>query len=134
MPKHLTCTPDAFAATLQELVADIPGAVIDQTGDVVAKCARKGAKRAKAHAAKGGRHAWSGEYVNGFSSHVKRGPETTGEVGNKTKPGLVHLLEKGHATLTGRKTGAFPHMAPAFDDIKEEFARQVSEAVGRAIS
>ena len=134
MPKHLTCTPDAFAATLQELLADIPGAVVDKTGDAVAKCTRKGVKQVKSHASKGGKTAWSGEYVGGFGSHIKRGVETTGEIGNRAKPGLVHLLEKGHATLTGRRTRAYPHMAPAFDEIKEEFAKSVADAVGEAIS
>ena len=133
MPRNMFCTPDTFAVSLQELVGDIPETVAEKTGDVVAKYSRRGAKKVKEHAAKGGKHAWSGEYVGGFSSRVKRGPETTGEIGNRAKPGLVHLLEKGHATLTGRRTNAYPHMAPAFDEIKDDFYKEVVEAVEVAL-
>ena len=71
--------------------------------------------------------------MSGFASHVERGVETVGEVGNKNKPGLVHLLEKGHLTLTGRKTTAYPHMAPAFDAMSEEFVEEYKKAIGAAL-
>ncbi|MEE1210033.1 MAG: hypothetical protein U0K60_08340 [Parafannyhessea umbonata] len=43
------------------------------------------------------------------------------------KPGLVHLLEKGHATLGGRRTRAFPHVKPAADDTFEKVPQFVLE-------
>ena len=133
MGRSITCDLDAFARSIEELVGDIPSACQDKVGDAVAKSTRKGVKAVKSHASKGGKHEWSGEYVDGFSSHVTRGEETVGEIGNKNKPGLVHLLEKGHATLTGRRTNAYPHLAPAFDEIQEDFIRSVEEAVGEAL-
>jgi len=134
MARNVTCTLDTFAAGIEELVGDIPVSVAQKTGDAVARCTRKGVKKVKSHAGKGGKHPWSGEYVGGFSSHIKRGVVTTGEIGNRAKPGLVHLLEKGHATLTGRRTAAFPHMAPAFDEMKDDFYDEVADAVGEALS
>ena len=104
------------------------------TTKATTQATRKGAKTVSKHASKGGRHAWSGEYVGGFSSHVTHGATTVGEIGNKAKPGLVHLLEKGHATLTGRRTGAFPHMAPAFTEISADFVERAEREIGRAIS
>ena len=134
MAKSVSCTLDTFAKGIEELVGDIPHACQDKVSTAVAQSTRKGVKSVKKHAEKGGRHPWSGEYVGGFSSHVQSGAVATGEIGNRAKPGLVHLLEKGHATPTGRRTGAFPHMAPAFDDIQEDFVARVEKAVGEAIS
>lgn len=134
MAKNVTVDWLNFTAGVEQVVGDIPVACQEEVGKAVAKSTRKGVKAVKSHAGKGGKHPWSGEYVGGFSSKVTRGAVTTGEIGNRAKPGLVHLLEKGHATLTGRRTNAYPHMAPAFDEISEEFYEEVADAVGRAIS
>lgn len=135
MAKNVYCDLDSFARGLEELVGDIPEACSEKVGVAVERATRNGVKAVKAHAAKGGKHKWSPEYVEGFSSHVERGAgETVGEIGNKAKPGLVHLLEKGHTTLTRRRTRAYPHMAPAFDEIQDDFVKDVSKAVEEAIS
>ena len=134
MSREVTVGPEAFAKGLEQLIGDIPAACQDKVGRAVAQSTRKGVKNVQEYASKGGKHAWSGEYVGGFAAHVERGPVTTGEIGNKAKPGLVHLLEKGHATLTGRRTSAFPHMAPAFEEIQEDFIERASKAVEEAIS
>jgi len=131
MGKHVTCTPDNFAAAIEELVGDIPEKCTEGCTKAVRQSIRKGASELRSGAyGSSGRHAWSGEYMGGFSSAMTRGGATpAGEIGNKAKPGLVHLLEKGHVTLTGRRTGAFPHMAPAFDSISEEFVERVKSYV-----
>lgn len=134
MARNVSCDLDSFARGLDELVGDIPEACSEKVGKAVERATRNGVKVVKAHAAKGGKHKWSDEYVSGFASHVDRGVETVGEIGNKAKPGLVHLLEKGHATLTSRRTRAYPHMAPAFDEMQEDFVNEVSKAVEEAIS
>lgn len=134
MARNVTCGLDSFSKGIEELVGDIPSSCNDKVSKAVAKSTRKGVKHVKQHASKGGRHKWSGEYVGGFSSHITSGAVSTGEIGNKAKPGLVHLLEKGHVTLTGRRTAAFPHMAPAFSEIQDDFIEAVKEAVVEAIS
>ena len=134
MGRELSVDIDAFAAGLEQLVGDIPGACAEKGGDAVAKSVRKTAKELRAGIyGSSGKHEWSEEYMSGFSSHVDRGMETVGEVGNKNKPGLVHLLEKGHATLTGRRTNAYPHMAPAFNAMSEEFIEEYKKAIGEAL-
>lgn len=131
----MTCDADAFAASLESLIGDIPDAVAEAAGKAVGQSVRKGAKQLRGKYTDGiGRHPWSAEYRGGFSSHVDKGGRvTTGEIGNKAKPGLVHLLEKGHATLTGRRTGKFGHMDPAFQEIQEDFVERVGKAVGEAL-
>lgn len=134
MPRDLTTDIDGFARGIEELLGDIPASCQEKVGKAVEQSTRRGVKTVKQHAAKGGVHGWSEEYVGGFSSRIERGAVTVGEIGNKEKPGLVHLLEKGHATLTGRRTRAFPHMAPAFDEIQDEFVERAMKAIGEAIS
>ena len=134
MSRNVTVDWLNFDAGIREVVGDIPDACAQQCGKAVEKSTRKARNLVKENASKGGKHAWSGEYVGGFGTHINRGIYTTGEVGNRAKPGLVHLLEKGHATLTGRRTAAYPHMAPAFEEVQEEFYKEVADAVGRALS
>lgn len=133
MAKNVECGLDGFSMAIEQLLGDIPAGVQEKVGKAVEKSTRRGVKAVREQAEKGGLHKWSDEYVKGFGSHIERGAVTTGEIGNRAKPGLVHLLEKGHATLTGRRTNAYEHMGPAFDDIAEEFADQVADAVEEAI-
>lgn len=127
---------DEFAKGIEALLGDIPNATGKEMDKAVTQSVRKTAKELRGERTAGiGRHPWSEDYRGGFSSRVdKNWPVITGEVGNKSKPGLVHLLEKGHVTLTERRTQAFPHMAPAFDDMQEDFVERASKALGRAIS
>lgn len=134
MGRTITRNVDAFAAGLEELVGDIPAACMEKGGEVVEKMVRKTASNLRAGTyGSAGKHKWSEEYMSGFTSHVEHGVETVGEVGNKNKPGLVHLLEKGHLTLTGRRTTAYPHMAPAFDDMADKFVEEYKKAIGAAL-
>lgn len=73
-------------------------------------------------------------YKDGFSYKVqKNGRDTTGEVGNKLYPGMVHLLEKGHATIGGGRVPAYEHMAPAAEKGEEAFVKAVNDAVDGAL-
>jgi hypothetical protein len=133
--REMSCDVDAFAATLESLIGDIPDACGDGARKAVSQSIRQTARKLRGgEFGSSGRHEWSGEYMGGFSSAVVKGGLTpAGEVGNKAKPGLVHLLEKGHVTLTGRRTGAFPHMAPAFDDMAEDFVDRAAKYIGEAL-
>lgn len=69
----------------------------------------------------------SGGYASGWKASSKTGSEglVSVTVHNAKKPGLTHLLEKGHAKwLWGRPTGgrvrAFPHIAPAYESAVKE--------------
>lgn len=57
-----------------------------------------------------------GDYAKSIRYRVEgEGREVQGHV-YSTKPGLPHLLEKGHAKVGGGKTRAVKHIAPAADD------------------
>ena len=130
----ITCDIDKFAYGIEELIGDIPKRCSDKVGKATVQATRAGVRTVKSHASKGGVHEWSGRYVGGFQSHVDRGGMVTvGQIGNKNEPGLVHLLEKGHATPAGRRTRSFPHMAPAFTEIADDFIRRAEKAFMEAI-
>lgn len=125
---------DEFASALSDIIGEVRTDCVDASNKAVTQSIRKGAKTVRANAEKGGLHEWSEKYVKGFRSHVnKSGVLSEGEIGNKGKPGLVHLLEKGHATLTGRRTKAYPHMAPAFEEIKDDYVKRMEKLIGEAL-
>ena len=127
---NLTVPEDMFAIGLTELVSTSLEGAKNNTSKEIARAARAGAKLVRKNAEAGGLHKWSKEYTSGFSSHVTdHGGYTTGEIGNRTKPGLVHLLEKGHATINGGKTNAYPHMKPAFEEISRDLLERIGAAV-----
>lgn len=136
--KDLSCDADAFATTLAKLVGDPLVSCTREVGKAVEQTTRYGVKQLKGPRTEGiGRdptaHPWSDEYRKGFGSHVSKGAETTSEIGNRNKPGLVHLLEKGHRTLKSRRTQAYPHMAPTFDDMLDYIDDRLGPAVDRAL-
>ena len=135
MGRDIPVDLDRFAVGLEQLIGDLPG----RCDEALEKSVRQSVRRTAQNLRSGeygasGRHEWSGEYMEGFTSHVTHeGAKTVGEVGNKAKPGLVHLLEKGHVTLNGRRTAAFPHMAPAFTDMEEDFIERAEAAIGAVL-
>lgn len=134
MPKHISCDSDHFAIGMEELLSDIEPAVAENLSEELPRLGRKGAKELRQEAGE----RWTGKtgraYSKGFSSKkVQSGMVTTVEIGNSAMPGLVHLLEKGHETLTSRRVEGIPHVAPVFDRLEPQVVDAVSKAVGEAL-
>lgn len=45
---------------------------------------------------------------------------------------LTHLLEKGHALVSGGRTRAFPHIAPVAEKAEEELMENIKKGIGNA--
>lgn len=133
MGSNITCDVDMFAISVDKILNGVASAMDERVGEAVAQSTRRGAKTVRAKAGEGGVHAWSKRYTGGFSARVTKGQMTTGEIGNRREPGLVHLLEKGHATINGRRTRAFPHMEPAYEEIEKDLIERLNRAIGQAL-
>ena len=110
---------DRFMADLQ--------AILDNVQEVADESLEAGVKAGCALAKdewQAGAPAKTGGYAKSIRYRVKgSGREVQGHV-YSTKPGLPHLLEKGHAKAGGGTTRAIVHIAPAADD-GFEMAEQV---------
>lgn len=101
------------------------------TDEVVKTAVNSVSKETKAMA-QAGSPVKSGGYQKGWA--VKKTSAKTGQVSitvyNRTKPGLTHLLEKGHAKRGGGRVAGKPHIAPA-----EEYAvNELEAAIRRGLS
>lgn len=131
MPKELYCDIDRFALALN----DILDTTVKDVDESTMKAVKDGCKTAKKEIAKNDAKIGRGHYAKEFSyTTSRRRLISLGEVGNPKRPGLVHLLEKGHARVGGGRVRAFPHMAPAADVAFKVFEESLSEQVDGALS
>ena len=72
------------------------------------------------------RDASEKHYADGWA---KKNTDSGIVVYNKTKPGLTHLLEKGHAKVNGGRTKIIPHIGPAEQKAVKAFEEAVEKAI-----
>lgn len=74
-----------------------------------------------------------GHYKDGWASKVES--ENAVSIGiriyNKKKPGLTHLLEKGHAKRGGGRVEGIPHIGPAEQNAVENYEKRLKERLSR---
>lgn len=107
-----TIQPEQFADTLIKLIEAYAVSMrLTLQGDTLAaaqECAED-LKRTSPRSRAKGRH-----YANGWTVEERfYGDRTSYVVRNKPKPGLTHLLEKGHGGPN--PAPAYPHIEPAYD-------------------
>lgn len=75
----------------------------------------------------------TGDYAKGWRRAKKN--RGTGQyariIYNARKPGLAHLLEKGHALRGGGRAAAFPHIAPVAEEYGAKLADDLKIAIRR---
>lgn len=60
---------------------------------------------------------------------VKSSTNCSATVHNKSKPGLAHLLENGHASRSGGRVNGRPHIEPARQRAEAKAIEKLKEAV-----
>lgn len=94
--------------------------VIPAMQEAVKEVAKESAKKLRATSPKGK----SGDYAKNWKSKIENGRITVQATvyGDKPTYSLAHLLEHGHATRNGGRTGAIEHIKPV-----EEWAIKEAE-------
>jgi len=108
----------AKTVSIDQLDNEITRLMAEYTEDItigVEQATNKTAKQILNEVKANARHwGWSDKYVNGFTKSDQSTPGSRKYVvWNRKYPGLVHLLEDGHALWQGGRARAYPHIYPA---------------------
>lgn len=108
---------EGFSETLAQMASE----VADEDRELLKRRVREAARATKS-AVQEGSPRRTGVYADGWRMRVEEDSDehVTGTVWQGKKPGLTHLLEKGHEQFfmghdTGHRSRAFPHIEPAYE-------------------
>lgn len=139
MPDRLTVSDDGFAVALDSMLTSVLNSVDNGLPNAVRNSCKVGARKARQLApVSKNDDAGTVHYKTGFTYKVDRQGKhkCMGEIGNRKKPGLVHLLEKGHRTIGGGWVGPSPaegHIKPAAEVTFKRFEKEIDEVVEGAL-
>lgn len=114
---------------MMEQYADLVGTELKEEAKETAKEAVDELKRTSPE----GAGSKKGHYKDGWASKVESESSTSVRVRvyNRKKPGLTHLLEKGHAKRGGGRVQAIPHIAPAEGKAVENYEKRLKARLSR---
>lgn len=113
---------DALADAVAKELASYSQECTDELKTMVKKTAKEAVQELKVSSPKE-----SGEYASGWTSRVEYESQEDIRVSiyNKKKPQLTHLLEDGHAKVTGGRVAGQPHIGPAEDNAAKKLDNKV---------
>ena len=128
--KHITVSEDKFAYALENILKGVDTNISECVVKPIGSAVMYGAKIARWAAP-----MRTGGYAGGFTSKVDRTgtKHCVGTVYNKNKPGLVHLLEKGHRTIGGGWVEGRPHLSTAAEEAFALLERELDEAIEKGL-
>lgn len=120
--------------SIDDLAKEVTAAVKEYTEDVttgVAKEVDKTSKQiTKEISANSPRRVKGGEYAKGWTrKKVVDGGSISYTTYNKRKPGLAHLLEKGHAKRGGGRVPGVPHIGPSVDGEVPQMVNRIKSII-----
>lgn len=117
---------DKLDTQIQKILQEYEGDVRENVGQITKEMCKKGANAVKANARA---YGW-GDYAAGWTSEFEQKRwSSSGVIYNSKKPGLAHLLEKGHALVGGGHSKAYPHIAPVEETLIKEYEEGVINAI-----
>lgn len=113
---------------MEEYAADV-SADMKTEAKTVAKEAVKELKQISPE----GRGSKKGHYEDGWTSKVEseRAENIGIRIYNRKKPGLTHLLEKGHAKRGGGRVEGIPHISTAEKNTAANYEKRLKERLSR---
>ena len=135
MGRHMWVEEDEFATSLAQILGDIADsadeAVFQLVHDAVSEGRDEWRRNAKSYKARYHKGNWRyAKAVTFRTLRTKHGTE--GHIYSR-KPGLPHLLEKGHAKIGGGRTAAYPHVKPAADHAFRYVREHLGEYLAREL-
>lgn len=129
MSNSIKVKPEELGAVITQALKEYQQEVADDMKATCLKCAEIGASNLKVTSPyrRHKKGTKGGHYRSGWDVSVLYESNSTIRVAihNKKKPGLVHLLEHGHAKINGGRTKALPHVAPE----EEKLAGMITQEV-----
>ena len=113
---------------MEEYAADV-SADMKTEAKTVAKEAVKELKQISPE----GRGSKKGHYKDGWTSKVESEKAVSVDIRiyNRKKPGLTHLLEKGHAKRGGGRVEGIPHISTAEENAAVNYENRLKERLSR---
>lgn len=121
-----------LSKAVASVLDDYEESVIETVQRVTEELAKEGLKKVKADSPVNPSGKKRGAYRSGWKKKVdvnRLGASAT--IYNAKFPGLVHLLEKGHALRNGGRSTAQPHVSPVQDWMNDELQKRIKEAISR---
>lgn len=127
-----------LAKVIGKIVDGYGESVVNNVAEVTKRVARAGASELRGVSRdRFGQSDREKPYAAGWGATdtgTRLAPSAT--IWNKTNPGLVHLLENGHAIRRGGRTvgaaRAHPHVVEVEEKLAETFEREVVDAIQRS--
>lgn len=132
MGKHKTAE---LATVIGRIMEEYEDEIISDVQEVTAKVGKAGAQEMRAVSReKFGTSDRAKPYSRGWNyENTGTRVHVAATVWNKTNPGLVHLLENGHAVRRGGRivgeAKAYPHVKAVNDTIQESYVKEVENAI-----
>lgn len=123
---------DALGTEIAKLMEEYASEVAADTKAEAKAVAKEAVKELKQTSPEGP-GSRKGHYKDGWALKIES--ENAVSIGiriyNKKKPGLTHLLEKGHAKRGGDRVEGIPHIGPAEQNAVENYEKRLKERLSR---
>lgn len=123
---------DALASEIVKLMEEYASEVAADTKVEAKAVAREAVKELKQISPEGP-GSKKGHYKDGWASKVERenAVSINIKVYNKKKPGLTHLLEKGHAKRGGGRVEGKPHISKVEKSAAENYEKRLKARLSK---
>lgn len=120
-------TLDGFADAVAEIIGDYADGVYATQSKAVTYSTNQALRQVRSNS-----QQFSGKYAGGWKKQIERTNVTAEGVIYNNRPGLPHLLEKGHVKRGGHgRTEARPHVLPVQETVNKILMQKLEEGLSK---